>query len=142
MAEVESRVTIGLGVMMALTGVVLGSSPSPTTCAFVSEVPWTERQTHPERQILCRKDSAEVLILVDYENAVGALCGAELTRIGNADRVRDGEGGEGAEGGDGALLGARGGGSAAGTLGALRGGTLAGELGFDLLANGLWRMRR
>lgn len=78
-----------------------------------------------------------MLLLVDDENAVGTLGGAELTRIGDADRVRDSEGGERAEGGDGALLGTRGGRSAAGTLGALRGRALAGEFRLDLLADSL-----
>lgn len=77
--------TMGLGVMMALTGVVLGSNPSPTTyyhrvSAHHTLTPtWTS--THPEREVLRGEDSAQMFLLIDDQYAVGSLRGAELRRI-------------------------------------------------------------
>ena len=146
MAEVVSRVTIGFGVMMALTGVTRGSIPSPTTCVYIFNMRDSSKgkygeTTYSEREILGGEDAAQVFVLIDNEDAVGPLRRAELTRVRDAHAMRDGQGGEGTEGRDGALLGSRdalaAGGGARGGAGALRAGSLAGEFAFDLLADGL-----
>lgn len=142
MAEVVSRVTMGLGVMMALTGVVRGSSPSPTTCFARQLISFGtlfgSSSTHPEGEILGGEDSAKMLLLIDDEHAVRPLCRAELTGIGHTDRVRNGESWERAKGRDRALLGASSLSSSPGALSTLRGRSLARQFRFDLLANGLW----
>lgn len=145
-AEVVSRVTIGLGVMMALTGVTRGSIPSPTTCVHIVSMCGCHKSTngetaYPEREILGGKDAAQVFVLVDDQDAVSPLRRAKLTRVRDAHAMRDGQGGEGPEGRDGALLGSRDalatGGGTRGGAGALRARSLAREFAFDLLADGL-----
>jgi hypothetical protein len=145
-AEVVSRVTIGLGVMMALTGVTRGSIPSPTTCVHIVSMCGCHKSTngetaYPEREILGGKDAAQVFVLVDDQDAVSPLRRAKLTHVRDAHAMWDGQGGEGPEGRDGALLGSRdalaAGGSTRGGAGALRARSLAREFSFDLLADGL-----
>ena len=142
MAEVVSRVTMGLGVMMALTGVVLGSNPSPTTCAYNMNAEQRKKSggwTYSESEILGGEDTAEMLLLIDDEDAIGSFSSAELGSVGDGNVVRHGEGGEGTEGGDGALLGSRSGALLLLLLLllALRRGSFAGEFRLNLLANSL-----
>jgi hypothetical protein len=133
--------------MMALTGVVLGSSPSPTTwaesisSASLSPKADRDKRTDPEREIFGGKDSTKMLLLIDDEHTVGPLCRAELTSIGDADRVRDRQSGQRSKGRDGALLGSSGRLARTATLRTLRGGALARELRFNLLADCLRRGR-
>lgn len=87
-AEVVSRVTIGLRVMIAETGVVRGSRPSPMTCAPDELLPiafYTEH-AHSECEILGGEDTAEMLVLVHNQNAISPLGGAELRSIGDYTR--------------------------------------------------------
>lgn len=69
-ADVVSRVTIGFGVMMALTGVTRGSIPSPTTCVDIvstcdSLKSTNGETTYSEGEILGGKDAAQVFVLVN-----------------------------------------------------------------------------
>ncbi len=85
-----------------------------------------------------------MLFLVDDEHAVGALGSAQLTRIGDADGLRNGECGQrtqrrdGAGGGDGRTRRALGAARGDGRSGLAR---LALQFALDLLANA-WRTRK
>ncbi|KAI3481757.1 hypothetical protein L1887_55604 [Cichorium endivia] len=95
---------------------------------------------HTEGEVLGGEDAGEMLFLVDDEHAVGALGSAQLTRIGDADGLGNGECGQrtqrrdGAGGGDGRTRRALGAARGDGRSGLAR---LALQFALDLLANGL-----
>lgn len=140
-ALVESRVTIGLRVMIWLTGVVCGSRPSAVTYTQHQHINFIiacqrrerERESHPVCQILRGENPTKTLLIVNDENAVRALGSTQLTSLGYCDVFRHGKRGAGLEGSDGSLR--RGGLSRAFVGAALvcGYGAFAGELGFDFL---------
>lgn len=57
---------------------------------------WTQRR-YPECKILCRKDTAQTLLVINDKDTVCPLGGAELGGIGHAHALRYGESGGGFE---------------------------------------------
>lgn len=83
---------MGPRVMIALTGVVRGSSPSAVTYERVWKVDSTislgvggkngsVQLAHPISKVLRGEDTAKTFLLVDDENTVGPFRGAKLTSI-------------------------------------------------------------
>lgn len=134
-----SRVTIGLRVIIWLTGVVCGSSPSAVTCRVVDFTfqETKNQRTYSVRQILRREDSTQSFFIVNDKDAVGAFCSTELTSLGNGDILWNCKSGTGLESSYSAL-------GSAGLSAAFRGplltvcgrdSTLARELRLDLLSD-------
>lgn len=99
--------------------------------------------TYAEGEVLGGEDADEALVVVYDEHAVGALGGAQLAGIGDADVLRDSQSGRGTEGSDGSWL--RGGATGTAHAAALDGGRIGSgalaaltlQLELDLLADGL-----
>jgi hypothetical protein len=93
-ALVVSLVTIGCIVIISDTGVERGSRLSPTTLQRCSCQPDSQRcrridVTHSESQVLGCEYSTEMLIVIDYKDAIGPLRSAELTRVRDGNGRRD-----------------------------------------------------
>lgn len=85
-ALVLSRVTIGLRVIIWLTGVECGSRPSAVTYEVVFST-WStagkgeRKEAHPKRQILRGEDTTQPFVIVNDKNAVSTLCSAQLASL-------------------------------------------------------------
>ena len=139
-ALVESRVTMGLRVIIWLTGVEWGSSPSAVTYCTptIKQIKKEKKQvTHSVRQILRGKNSTKTFLIIDNENTVRTLGGTQLTSLGYGNVLWDGERRAGLESRDSSL----GRGSLSRPLGGAalmsRYGAFSGELGLDFLPDGL-----
>lgn len=146
-ALVVSRVTIGLRVMIALTGVVWGSRPSADTCARVrSAIALSKRVSfaHPVCQIFGSEDTTQAFLIVDNKNAIGSFGSTKLAGFSNSDVFGHCECRGRLQSGDSSLRGSCLSSSSATlrcSLGS-RNGPLPSEFRFDFLANGLGNDRK
>ena len=76
---------MGLRVIIALTGVERGSRPSDVTYTFCSDNIYTIMyKTHPISKIFGGENATKTFFLVNDQDTICSLRGAELTSIGYA----------------------------------------------------------
>ena len=128
--------------MIALTGVWWGSRPSAVTYgrALAQCRAGENANTYAIGQVLRGEDTAEALLVINDEDTVSALRGAELAGLCNRNTFRDSEGWAGLQRRDSSL--GRSSLASAVATGSWLGrgnGAFAGEFRLDLLPNGLYR---
>ena len=89
-ALVESRVTIGLRVMIWLTGVVCGSRPSAVTYnkKKKNSMYTLQKKTYPICQIFRCENPTQSLLIIHYKDTVCPFSSTQLASFGYSDVFR------------------------------------------------------